>query len=246
LSFDDLFTLFIIIVFVGLPLLNRLMGKGQPPARPAPGQPAQRPGGPRPPTARGPTDERDDDGLDDLSRRLEEARRRVREAMGEPAAEERRDRPLVSGSPAGRTVASAGVPSGTVGGNPAPAPARSAPTPAPQRRAGTPVGAPPRLEPRRPARAEPLTRSGLDPRVRSGVRPPGFASITPTMEVDRDPSRRPETDGERATRERAHRDGPHLLGLDETSIRKGLLWHMILGEPAAFAKGRMRSPRPSR
>jgi hypothetical protein len=259
LSFDDLFTLLIVVIFIGLPLLNRLRGGG-PQRRPgAPGRPVDprtRPQGPSRPVGGGPVsaggrdDDRDrelrDDSMDELSRRLEEARRRVREAMGEePQAS--RDRPLVSGPPT-QSVAGAGMPSGTAGGAPrptAPAPPRQAPP-----RQSPPAQSPSQRQP--PAAGPhqaPVRRTGAPPEAykRTGRRPPGFARSTPALEVERSPGRgalgSPQA---HARRERARRETAALVAMDPESIRKGLLWHMILGQPAAFERGRMRSPRPSR
>jgi hypothetical protein len=126
LSFDDLFSLLILVIFIGIPLLNRMRGSGRP--TPPPGRPmgAPQPGQGRPvagpgPTAAGPRPTDGEDDGDEFFRRLEEARRRVREAMGESGdvrdttSSDRplfSDRPLISTPAAGRTVADAGIPSG--------------------------------------------------------------------------------------------------------------------------------------
>jgi hypothetical protein len=247
LSFDDIFGLLIIVIFIGLPLLNRLRGApppgGRPPGAPGPGRPVDprtgAPGRPGPATG-GPaattTRERDDDRraeqdpMDELSRRLEEARRRVRDAMGE-VGEPQRDRPLVTEPSRGQTIMSAGIPSGTAGGSPRP-PTTSplTPPPASVRRVSTPTP---------PAKVK---------RTGTGRRPPGFAKPTPALEVERPGTGRGAAGSprERSQRDRAHRDAVALMAMDGASVRKGLLWHMILGEPAAFGRGRLRSPRPSR
>jgi hypothetical protein len=246
LSFDDIFGLLIIVIFIGLPLLNRLRGApppgGRPPGAPGPGRPVDpRTGAPgRPgPAAGGPaattTRERDDDDrraehdpMDELSRRLEEARRRVRDAMGE-VGEPQRERPLVTEPSRGQTIMSAGMPSGTVGGAPRPPMAPPSPAPASVRRVSTPTP---------PAKVK---------RTGTGRRPPGFAKPTPALEVERTGGRGAAgSPRERSQKDRAHRDAAILMSMDAASVRKGLLWHMILGEPAAFGRGRLRSPRPSR
>ncbi|CAN5697969.1 hypothetical protein BH23DEI1_BH23DEI1_02360 [soil metagenome] len=239
MSFDDLFALLIVVVFIGLPLLNRLRGGAQPPGAPprAPGRPGdprtgRAPGGAPPGrTAEGDDGERDDRApMDELSRRLEEARRRVREAMGEDQGSAREaPRPLVSAQPtsapssAGRNVASAGIPSGTAKGAPRPATTvaqpqtRTPPPPATFKRTGTGTG-----------------------------RRPGLARATPALEVERSAGRGAAGSAqERARRARARTESATLVSMDGASIRKGILWHMILGQPAAYGRGRMRSPRRS-
>jgi hypothetical protein len=239
LSLDDLFALLIVFLFVVLPLLNRMQQRGRTgtapgaPQRPRPGQPQPRQPGSAPATGGSATRpdrptgrEEAGDAYDDLTRRLEEARRRVREAMGSQGELSTGPQPSAPAVPAPsaprRTIASAGIPSGRAGG-----PAR--PTPP------APAAAPPRREPRRAVTAPDAVR-------RTGPRKPGFAEATPAIEVDRSGGRaRTRTGRERL--ERAQVSARRLVALDPESIRKGVLWHMVLSEASAYGRGRTPSPR---
>lgn len=239
MSLDDLFALLIVFLFVVLPLLNRMQQRGRTgtppgaPHRPRPGQPQPRqPGGA--PATRGPETRPDrpagreeaGDAYDDLTRRLEEARRRVREAMGTQGELSTGPQPSPPPAPppsaARRTVASAGIPSGRVAGPPRPTPA-------------APAAAPTAREPRRPVTAPDSVR-------RTGPRKPGFAEATPAIEVDRTGGRA-RTRAGRERLERARASARRLVSLDPESIRKGVLWHMVLGEASAYGRGRTPSPR---
>ena len=85
MSLDDLFSLLLFALFIGVPLLGRLFRRGGP--RPTPkAPPATRTGLPTTPPTRDPQ-KRDtaknaaEKAADDISERLEQARRRVREAV---------------------------------------------------------------------------------------------------------------------------------------------------------------------
>jgi hypothetical protein len=90
MSFDALLTIIFILFFVIGPLLRRMSGGGQPQRRTPPGRPSSgRPAADSRSEPEGP-----------LSRRLEEARRRVQEAMGEHEAGPSEARRRPAGQPA--------------------------------------------------------------------------------------------------------------------------------------------------
>ena len=84
MSFNDLIGLFIFLLFVAVPLLNRLLRR----QRSQPGQQPTRPGTTfgQPPSAQDPTPAGEFEEDDPIGRRLEEARRRVEAARSNAAS----------------------------------------------------------------------------------------------------------------------------------------------------------------
>jgi hypothetical protein len=244
-SFDDIFALLLFIVFIGLPLLNRMQQRGRPGA-PPPGQ--GRPGAPgRPPGAGGQagrpagggaaageraarereaeatgeskasTSERrsDDDPFAELAKRLEEARRRVRDASAAGGAS------AGTTAPAARTIATPAPPSAAI-----PDPRAGAPRAPRAPRDPFPKG---RQKPAAPWQDRSLSRASL-------------SDDAPALEVERV---RPVSSGsDRRTREVARMQARDLVALDAQSFRKGIMWHMVLSGPVAY-RGRRKPSRPA-
>jgi len=243
-SFDDLFALLLFIVFIGLPLLNRMQQRGRS-GTPPPGQ--GRPGAPgRPPGAGGqagrpaggaaaageaaarqrqtgeaaeageaPSRPRtDDDPFAELAKRLEEARRRVRDASAGGGAS------ATTTASAARTIATPAPPSAAI----------------PDPRAGAPRAP-------RPAR-DPFPKGRKKPAAPWQDRSLARASLSddaPALEVERV---RPVSSGsDRRSREVARMQARDLVALDAQSFRKGIMWHMVLSGPVAY-RGRRKPSRP--
>ena len=111
-NLDSLISLLIFIIFIGLPLLNRLSRsrRGSAPPRRPPGPPGQP--GRTPPTLGAPDAEtRPPAEMDEtFARRLEEARRRVQDAMGGPGSGPSAQTPAGTGSQGQATTAPVPVP----------------------------------------------------------------------------------------------------------------------------------------
>jgi len=245
-SFDDIFALLLFIVFIGLPLLNRLQQRGRPGA-PPPGQ--GRPGAPgRPPgaggqagrtaggasaagesvsrqrqsgeaTEAGQTSSRrevDDDPFAELAKRLDEARRRVRDASDGGRAS------AGTSATAARTIATPAPPASAIP-DPRATAAPRAPRPA---RDPFPKGRP---KPASPWKDRSLARASL-------------RDDAPALEVERV---RPVSGGsDRRAREVARMQARDLVALDAQSFRKGIMWHMVLSGPVAY-RGRRKPSRPA-
>jgi hypothetical protein len=220
MSFDDLIGLLIFLLFVGVPLFNRIR-------RGSRNRPQQNPAQPRTPGRRAaPRTATDDptptaqafDPDDPIGRRLEEARRRVEAARGSA--------PQQAATP----------PSGTASGSASATRAPQAPTqapPPPQQASGP---APPLLPPTVYVDLpEPTTTFD-----RTAV------SASEPLKVERR-KRRNRSTGSVTSSSRMQPD--ELMRLDPDDIVRGILWHQILSEPVALrrgGRGRQPSPPPSR
>jgi hypothetical protein len=247
LSFDDLFALLLFVIFIGLPLLNRMQQRGRgrtPPGAPPPGSgrpgppgraPGQPPGpaggaasageraarerearaaGEQPATA---SQRDDEDPFAELAKRLEEARRRVRDASS----------PQASTAPApARTVATPSPPS-------QPMPTARPPKPRPPRAARDPFPT------ARTARPKPTA-----PWERTAQRRTKLAEDAPALEVERRP--RVVSGAERREQEIRRLQADDLVALNPSSFRKGMLWHLVLSDPVAYRNRRKPSPPASR
>jgi len=243
LSFGDLLVLLLFVLFVALPAISRSQQQrrggglpGTPPRAPGPrpGTPGRTaaPTAPRP-TAGGPASGSGPMAFpppqdDDLTRRLAEARERVRQAMERrggaastsrptqlPADDPRvRARgPLVGGPPPGTILGSRERPRGTLVsgdrddgllGTPFPSDARAA---APER-------------PPRPAARERPQRAVSEARAAVAAR--DLRAEAPRLEIER----LDERSGRRA-------EPAVLLAFDTDSVREGLVWHQVLSAPRA-------------
>ena len=228
MSLDDLITLLIAVLFVGLPLLQRILGRGSrrpgqgtdPDHRPADSDgpdAGERPGGPR--TSRGepPAQPADaSDGSSELDRRIAEARRRVQDARDEAQGRGSSSRAGRGGRGAARGQADGGR-----GAVAQPTAASEQPAPPPLVK---PAGAPAALLGREgltlerpPAPAQPgfLGREGVreEPRKKA-----------PPLEVSRRIGR-----GARSRLSQSRR----VVSMKPHDITQGIVWHQILSEPVS-------------
>ncbi len=219
MNLGDLLGLILFVVFFILPAISRMQ-------RRSPGAPPAQPGRPEgTPTGRGAAADPDPAGQpdfppledDDLARRLQEARERVRQAMAE-----RQAGPSSSG-PAAPPV-------------PMAAPPRTAP-PAPYRptvaRPSPSVGG--GTDPRARA-ARPLVSANLDDGLLGTPLPtPGAVAPPRPRAVAHDlRARAPQVEVQRLDAPAVGSgSGGVVLPLDARSIRDGFVWHQVLGAPRA-------------
>jgi hypothetical protein len=230
LSFGDLLGLLLFLVFIILPALNRRQRQGQvgrpPPGQPrAPGQGA--PGRPAAPPASASTRPQADvtfpPGDDDLARRLEEARERVRRAMGAPSSTAAP--PSAGAPPSAARPSSLGTPSSS-----------TAPTP-PRPTVGGPGD--PRTRPYRPLvaadRDDGLLGTPLPAREALAGRPrPPVRAPRATMSARDLRAEAPAVEVERLDVPVVRRFAvSEVLSFDAGSVRDGLVWHQVLGAPRA-------------
>lgn len=243
MSIDDLITLLLVILFVVVPLLRgvlgRLSGAGrseaegdeQGPARPADTRPGRRQmGGERADTggasAGGDARGSGPEPASELQRRIEEARRRVREAQEGAGRAERRE-PEASRAPSAGPAAEEGRRAASAGGG-----GRQAPQ-APQPPSG----------PRSPAPS-----GGFLGREGTAISTAGTAGgflgregISPSASVVRKSAPVPSL---RRTRGRkgARLSRDRVVSLAGDDIVRGIVWHQILSEPKSARWRRRRKP----
>jgi hypothetical protein len=203
----DPLTLLLFILFIVVPLINGLLrGQQRPPGR-QPGQPPTRPR-PGAPDAKADTS----GGDDTFAKRLEEARRRVREAMGEevgPAEAPSRPQP--------RTVAGDRTPRAVLGDRPSPTVKGDRPSPTVKgdrpRTIAEPAQPPPAAARSLGGSLETLTPLGEEGSLKRDTSPP--------MQVQRRFST-------------VQRLKPkELMRFDTKHVYQGMIWHQILSEPRA-------------
>jgi hypothetical protein len=219
----DPLTLLLFILFIVVPLINGLLrGQQQRP-------PGRQPGHPGAPDAKADTSA----GDDTFAKRLEEARRRVREAMGEevgPAEASQRAEPrTVAGDRTPRTVAG-DAPSRTVPGDrPLPTIKGDRPSPTVKGDRTPRTIAEPAQRPSAPA-ARPLGGS-LETLTPLGEEGSLKRDTSPPMQVQR----RLSTAQKLKPKE--------LMRFDAKHVYQGMIWHQILSEPRAKRPYRRKTSR---
>lgn len=199
MSLDTLISILVFILFIGLPLLNRLRRGGR--SRTA-RRTARPPEPPRPLTQPAPATPVQVDEGDPVAQRLEEARRRVQEALGQqPAASQ--------------------TPSQTPSQAPSQAPAQgptSAPIP-PQPVAGSLFGSPAPLDWQSGPEAQPSFIPRTPSKALEIIRIPRRTRSAARGQLGEEEER-----GERQT-------DRSVIDFEATDIIAGIVWHQILAEP---------------